>query len=1095
MTNISPSNAIFSPYFSNAANHSELNVAMQKLVNRHVLISLTDKQGSILYVNEKFCDVSGFSEDELVGQTHKIINSGYHDADFMTHVWQTISVGKTWRGQFCNRCKNGELYWVDSTIEPLLDETGKPYQYLSIRRDITEQKNNELKLLTLKQGLEASTEMVLITNEKGLVEYINPAFCRLSGWSAEQLMGKKPSILNSQNINQETLVEMGNALKCDASWSGRLLNRRQISESVIVDYWAAVNITPILKGNGEISGYVQIQRDISLIVEREENLQSENADNAARLKIADVLQQQKPLKARFTSVLTQIFELNAFNLQRRGGIFIKNLDEKFLDLFILHGNFSQDFVKRSQRIAMGAGICGNAAQSTEVTIADSCFCDSRDSLEFENLAAHGHYIVPMTCAGNILGVLFLYTDTKPMQNQARISMLKQVGEMMALALLQEQAQISLAKSRDTAIKTAEIKSQFLANMSHEIRTPMNGILGMLDLLADTNLTTEQADVLNTAIHSAEALLVILNDILDFSKLEANKVELEHIEFNLPDLVEDVCWLLSGRNNKNKIELTCFIPSSFPELWFGDSMRLRQILMNLISNALKFTKKGEVNVSITKVLSVDGQTHCRFEVKDTGIGLTEVQQAQLFKPFTQADSSTSRHFGGTGLGLSICKSLVDMMGGTISVESILGRGSTFFVDIPLAASTQQPPGFVTSLDGVRVLLLDDNETRQAMMMHHLNAWKCDAKAENTANAALLELEIAALNSQVYDVVILNITLPDMTASEMVRAMNDNPLLSHIPRLLVLSNGEMSETERYHLGFFHCVFKPIRVTQFFDALTNTLNNVPQVVMNVNTEMDYDDYSDKQVLVVEDNAINQKVIIAALARFSIVPDVVENGVEALSWSLNIRYDLILLDCQMPIMDGYETVKQIRLRETNQSTRIPVIALTATSSASEQKKCLAAGMDDYLNKPFDRYVFNEMIRKWLKPSFPKNVKPIEMPISRAMTCVSENAIWNESAALSQLDNDNDLFEQMIELFLENTPSLLASIKHNEEIDNFYLLAESAHALRGMVNHFYAKTLILKITILENAARENKIANFRTMTEEVINLTNQLIDALSKRK
>jgi signal transduction histidine kinase/DNA-binding response OmpR family regulator len=889
---------------------------------------------------------------------------------------------------------------------------------------------------------------------------------------------------------------MYNALKHDAAWSGRLLNRRQISGSLIVDYWAAVNITPILKGNGEINGYVQIQRDISLIVEREENLQNEHADNAARLKIADVLQQQKPLKDRFTAVLTQLFELNAFSFQRRGGIFIKNIDEIFLDLFILNGNFSQNFLQQGQRIAIGAGICGNAAQSIDVTITDSCFCDLHNSLEFEHVATHGHYIVPMTHAGNILGVLFLYTDMKPMQNQARISMLKQVGEMMALALLQEQAQISLAKSRDTAIKTAEIKSQFLANMSHEIRTPMNGILGMLDLLSDTPLTAEQADVLNTAIHSAESLLGILNDILDFSKLEAKKVELEHIEFNLPDLVEDVCWLLSGHGNQNRIELTCFIPPNFPELWLGDSMRLRQILTNLVSNALKFTKQGEVNVNVTKVIGVDGQTHCHFEVKDTGIGLTEAQQAQLFQPFTQADNSTSRHFGGTGLGLSICKSLVDMMQGTISVESTLEKGSTFFVDLPLTDSMQQPSKFLTSLEGIRVLLLDDNITRQIVMTQHLKAWKCEVKTENTANAALLELEIAALNNQVYDVIILNDTLPDMNASDVTYAINSNPLLSHTPRLLMLSNGDMSETERHHLGFFHCLFKPMRVTQFFDALTNTLNNAPPILSSVvDAKVDYENYSDKRVLVVEDNVINQKVIVAVLARFSIVPDVVENGVEALSWSQKIHYDLILMDCQMPIMDGYEAVKQIRLRETYSSTKTPVIALTATSSEREHQKCLMAGMNDYLSKPFNRYAFNEMLKKWLSPSLPKHIKHNQTPLSLVIESVSEDMIWNESAALEQVDNDVDLFERMITLFLENTPTLLVNLKHHEEIDDFYLLAETAHALRGMVNHFYAKTLILKIAILENAARENKIANFRIMTDEVIKLTNQLIDALSKRK
>lgn len=1094
MTNVLPSNSAFSSFFLNAPTHSELNVAVQKLVNRHVLMSLTDKQGVILYANEKFCDVSGFNQTELVGQTHKIINSSYHDADFMNHVWKTISEKKTWRGQFCNRRKNGELYWVDSTIEPLLNEQGEIENYLSIRIDITEQKNNELQLLTLKQGLEASSEMVLITNEKGLIEYLNPAFCRLSGWTAEQLIGKKPKLLNSENNNPDELADMTRTLKLGLAWSGRLLNRRYLSESVMVDYWAAVSITPILKENGDINGYVQIQRDISLNVEREENLQSENADKAAQLKIADVLQQQKSLHERFTQVLTVFFELNAFKGQRKGGIFIKNIDEKFLDLFLLHGHFNQEFVQREQRIAIGAGICGNAANSTDVTIANSCFCDSHDGEMFENQSPHGHYIVPMTYAGNVLGILFLYTDAQPIQNQARLSMLKQVGEMMALALLQEQAQISLTKARDTAIKTAEIKSQFLANMSHEIRTPMNGILGMLDLLRDTPLTAEQFDILNTAANSAESLLVILNDILDFSKLEANKVELEHIEFNLPMLVEDVCLLISSRGKKRAIELTCFIPSNFPPLWYGDPTRLRQILINLISNALKFTKEGEVNVEVIKVVGVEGQIHCRFYIKDTGIGLSIEQQAHLFKPFTQADSSTTRHFGGTGLGLSICHSLVEMMGGTISVESALGEGSMFSVDLPLEIVTQQPEGLPNYLTGMRVLLVDNNSTSREIIATHLQAWKCHVQTESTGKSALLELEIAALNNQVYDVAIMDLKLPDLDGRELANAMNLNPLLSHTPKILLSSNESLTETERQRLGFSYCVFKPIRVAQLFEALWNTFTSAPKLSTTIHSEIDYVDLSTKRVLVVEDNAINQKVIRAALARFHITPDLAENGVEALTWLKTIHYDLVFMDCQMPVMDGYEAATEIRAQDIS----TPIIALTATNSEREHKKCFAAGMNDYLSKPFNRYAFNEIVKKWLQTSANHILRQgIFNKMGTGMLDGFEDEpkiVWNETAALAQVEGDEQLFHEMMTIFVEKAPLLLADMKQDEQNDDFLALAHSAHALRAMVNHFFAKALIIKISMLENSARENKIANFKTMTDDVIYLTKQLISELSKR-
>ncbi|MDD2864187.1 MAG: response regulator [Methylococcales bacterium] len=1109
MTTAFASSNHFSPVFPDLTNHLELNIAAQKLLNAHVLISLTDVNGAILDANEKFCAVSGYNKAELLGKSHSIINSGYHDKAFMKELWKTISSGQTWHGQFCNRKKNGELYWVDSTIAPLLDESGKPYQYLSIRRDITEQKNSELKLLTLKQGLEASNEMVLITDAKGLIEYVNPAFCRLSGWSAEQIIGQNPVILDSEtSVNAPLLAEMNEALKQGNPWSGRLLNRRQVIEHnanveiKFVDYWAAVNVTPILKSNGKINGYVQIQRDCSVLVAREESLRTENVDKAARLAISAVLQQPEPLKNRFNQVLTFLFELPAFNLQRKGGVFIKNDNGKYLNLFVHQGNFSDDFMQREQRIAVGAGICGIAATLTEITVSDSCLCDSYDVVEQNVSYEHGHYIVPMIYANNVLGVLFLYTDTQPIQNVARMGMLKQVGEMMALALLQEQAHLAMAQSRDEAMKMAEMKTEFLANMSHEIRTPMNGILGMLDLLKDSSLSPEQSDLLHTALSSTESLLNILNDILDFSKLEAKKVELENIEFNLPTLVEEVCALFSSHANNQQLELTCFIPINLPVLWLGDPTRLRQILLNLLGNALKFTVRGEVNVRVFETVTIDGQAHCRFEIQDSGIGITAEQQKQLFKPFTQADTSTTRKFGGTGLGLSICKGLVDMMNGTIGVKSVFGEGSTFWFDLPLTPALAQPSPPLAYLSGMRVLLVDDNTMSRENIAHYLNAWQCVVQTENSGNAALLELEIAALSEAPYDVAIIDLQLPDIDGSEVARAMSSNPLLSNTPRVLLSANGFISETERRSAGFEHCLFKPVRSVQLFDALFTIVSNPSQNITTKKSEVAYTNYADKHILVVEDNTINQKVIAAALARFNITPDVAPNGLKALELLEKNHYDLILMDCQMPLLDGYETTQRIRALTSGEHViaELPIVALTATNTTTEREKCIAAGMNDYLSKPFNRHAFSNVLQTWLKPTHPilENEIPATVLDETSILPSSETQeIWNEVATLAQLDGDRELFEDMVRLFLQATPNLLKSLKEyasSDELD-FNALADTAHALKGMVNHFCAKTLVVKIAALENAARENKIADFKEMVTDISALTTQLMDALTHRK
>ncbi|MDD5113081.1 MAG: response regulator [Methylobacter sp.] len=1080
------------------AHQSQENSQLRHALDVHALVSITDVNGRITYVNDQFCQVSGYSESELLGHDHRIINSGHHDKAFFGEIWRTITQGKAWEGEVCNRNKQGLLYWVASSIVPLLGQDGKPTQYISIRREITKIKENEISLLTLKRALDASREMIIVTDDHGCIQYANPALFDFTGWQEEQLIGRPPNILDSPNTDKSTLTAMQRCLRQGKAWNGRLLNRRkgaiagQSTPPDSCDYWADVSATAIRNDNDELLGYVQIQRDITSQVALEQTQFMENADTAACLAISEALQQTLPLNERFVQALNILFTLKAFDLQRKGGIFIKDPDHDFLNMFVLHGQFSEEFIRREPHIPYDDGLFGRTAISQELMVSDNCFCDPHHDHQFEGIQPHGHYIVPIVSAGTTLGILFLYTDPYPIQINSRLAMLRQVGDMLALALLQEQAKLSLEAARDAAEQATKTKAEFLANMSHEIRTPMNGVLGMLDILKDTDMSHEQEDLVATAANSAESLLTIINDILDFSKLEAGKFDLEVIEFDLLSLVEEVCTLMSGRAHSKDLELNCFLHPSLPQHWQGDPTRIRQVLTNLIGNAIKFTEQGEVSVKVLSQNLANDKRLLRFEVKDTGIGISPEGQARLFQPFTQADSSTARRFGGTGLGLSICKNLINMMDGAIGLESAIGQGTCFWFTLPLHPTVSSEPRPAADLSGKRALIVDDNATNRKILRHYLQHWGVVVNEVNSAANALVELESAAKLGENFDILLSDLHMPEMDGFALAQAITNNPIISATPRLLLSSGGMGLEADRLALGFAQSLLKPVRQTQLFDAIINALQTPPTQADTVTkTSADQPDYRNKRILIAEDNKINQKVIQAMLGKFHCIPELAENGQEALALLGQQRYDLVLMDCQMPVMDGYEAVRKLRSLELiNKTDRIPVVALTAHAAVGEREKCLAAGMDDFLTKPISRSKLAVSLAHWLGEP---NQTEIIAPDKRIADNQDHLAVWNQAAALNQLDDDQELLNDMIDLFLKETPARILDLENALAHDNLVALADAAHALKGMAGHFCADLLQSNAASLEHSARQGDSANFQQMTTQVVNAAISLIRILQQ--